>query len=310
MKTKFFISIILVMFSLGTASAQNNEQKFQDLLSQFKIEQITYKTVNAENLDMTMFFPNEKEFEKTPVVLYIHGGGWTGGNKYFIFKNTFFQTLRILTQNGIACATIDYRLTRQGISTIFDCVVDCKDAARFLIKNALKYGFDPNKISVLGGSAGGHLSLMTALGHNEDFIGDPELKSYDPQIKFVVSYFPVTTFMHSEYFNKKNTQDEQQIIEKLAGNNKNKDSFAKLISPANYISEEMPPVLIFHGDNDIIVPVEQSIFFDSIAKEKNANVKLVIVKRGGHGFKGENISPSIPQINQMAAEFILDHFHQ
>ena len=106
-----------------------------------------------------------------PVMIFTHGGGWGGGNKYKILGAPFIGTLQTLLNNGIACATIDYRLTRLGKSTAYDCVVDCKDAARFLMKNAKKYGLDVHRMGVWGGSAGGHLSLMTALAANNTLKG-------------------------------------------------------------------------------------------------------------------------------------------
>ncbi|MCX6326138.1 MAG: alpha/beta hydrolase [Bacteroidia bacterium] len=286
----------------------NNADRYEKILEQFKCERnIVYKTVNGENLDMILFLPGEKKYEKAPVMIYTHGGGWGKGDKYSVLNQVFLGTLKTLTENGIACAAIEYRLTRPDTSTVFDCVVDCKDAARFLIKNAMKYGLDPSYMGVWGGSAGGHLSLMTALGHNEDFMGDPELKSFDPHFKCVASYFPLTSFMHSELLKGSNFENPQRLIPMFGGLFDEKKELARLVSPAEYLTKNSPPILLLHGDSDEVLPYSLSTYFISVAKQNGADAKLITVKGAGHSFKGENISPSMSEINLMSADFILSH---
>jgi acetyl esterase/lipase len=305
-KTIFLIMVTMAFAFLNVAMAQENVN--ENILKQFNCERnIVYKTVNGEELDMILFFPKEKKYKKTPVMIYTHGGGWGKGDKYAVLKKDFIGTLKTLTENGIACAAIEYRLTRLDTSTVFDCVVDCKDAARFLMKNATKFGLDTSHMGVWGGSAGGHLSLMTALGHNEDFIGDPELKYFVPHFKCVASYFPLTSFMHPELLKKSNFENPQRFIPMFGGLFEEKKELARLVSPAEYLTKNSPPILLLHGDNDEVLPYNLSTYFISVAKQNGADAKLITVKGAGHGFKGKNISPSMSEINQISADFIIKH---
>jgi len=309
MKRKVFFSIVVAMIFLKTLIAQEKiTARNEVILNQFKCERnIVYKTVNGEKLNMILFLPGEKKYEKAPVMIYTHGGGWGKGDKYSVLSQVFLGTLKTLTENGIACAAIEYRLTRPDTSTVFDCVVDCKDAARFLMKNATEYGLDISYMGVWGGSAGGHLSLMTALGHNEDFIGDPELKSFVPHFKCVASYFPLTSFMHPELLKRSNFENPQRFIPMFGGLFEEKKELARLVSPAEYLTKNSPPILLLHGDKDEVLSYNLSTYFISVAKQNGADAKLITVKNAGHSFTGENIYPSISEINQMSADFILKH---
>ncbi len=242
-----------------------------------------------------------------PVMLYTHGGGWGKGDKYNLLQKVFNETLSILLDNGIACASVEYRLTRPGISTAFDCVVDCKDAGRFLIKNADKYGLDTKKVGVWGGSAGGHLSLMTALGPAKNFPGDAILINFDPVYKCVASYFPLTTFLKPEVLEGSNFASPNRFIPMFGGLLEAKKDTAKLISPVEFLKQNSPPILLLHGDNDKVLSIKNSLYMMDIAKQEKARVEMLTVKGAGHSFQGENIQPSIAEINKISAAFIMKH---
>ena len=296
---------ILIACFFEIEAQTTNELK---LLSPFNYEKnIIYKIIEGDTLDMILFSPTVKNGQKSPVMLYTHGGGWGGGSKYNILKKCFFNTLKFLTDNGIACATIEYRLTRIGKSTAYDCVTDCKDAARFLMKNAEKYSLDVNRMGVWGGSAGGHLSLMTALGNNKNFIGDESLSGYNPQFACVASYFPLTSFIKTEFLKVRGFENPDRFIPILGGLLSEKWDIAISLSPAELLKKDSPPILLLHGDKDVTLPIEQSLYLVEVAKTVGANVKLLTVKNAGHSFNGTNISPTMDQINRISADFIIEN---
>ncbi|MFY0653495.1 MAG: prolyl oligopeptidase family serine peptidase [Cyclobacteriaceae bacterium] len=295
----------LVMLNVGFANAQSlKELKLIEGLQYEK--EIVYKIVGGDTLDMILFTPRLKKYDRAPVILYTHGGGWGGGSKYNITRPAFRATLQTLLENGIVCATIEYRLTRKKISTAYDCVVDCKDAARFLIKHAEKYELDTDRMGVWGGSAGEHLSLMTGLGKNEDFIGDNSLSGYDPVFRCVASYFPLTSFVRPDLLVGSNFEKPQRFVPILGGLKTEKEDLAKGLSPVELLTRDSPPILLLHGDKDKVLPISQSIYMVERAQEVGANVRLITVKNAGHSFNGADIDPTIEKINQIAAEFIIE----
>ncbi len=295
---------VFLFFSILTC-AQSSKDIEQ--LKAFEYQKdIIYKTIDGDTLDMILFFPNVKKGTKMPVMLYTHGGGWGGGNKFNIFGAPFIGTLKTILNEGIACAAIEYRLTRTGKSTAYDCVLDCKDAARFLMKNAEKYALDVDRMGVWGGSAGGHLSLMTALAENKSFKGDESLQKYKPDFLCVVSYYPLTSFVNAKYLKDSNFGKTQRFIPILGGLLSEKLNLAKMLSPVEWIDKNSTPVLLLHGEQDEVLPIEQSIHLEEVGKAKGADIKLLRIKNAGHSFNGENISPSMADINKTAAEYIVE----
>lgn len=312
MRIKKIVLFGLVCIGLAAITgAQSPSAKDLALLEEFRTERnLVYKTVDGESLDMILFLPKGETSGEMPVMLYTHGGGWGGGDKFKVFRGAFLGTLRLLLDNGIACASIEYRLTRIGKSTAVDCVTDCKDAARFLVKNADRYGLDPNRMGVWGGSAGGHLSLMTGLANNALFPGDEKLSDADPQFRCIASYYPAVSFLKLELSKGTNFEKPQRLVPMIGGLLEEKRDVAALISPSEHIEKDSPPVLLLHGDNDTTLPIAHSRYFMKIAKEKGADAQLLTVKGGGHSFTGKNISPSMPEIHRIAAEFMISKLRQ
>jgi acetyl esterase/lipase len=302
---RIITSALILLFCSILSFAQS--PKDIERLDEFNYQKdIVYKIVDGDTLDMIIFFPKDKKEPKIPVMLYTHGGGWGGGHKLNIMGAPFLGTLKTLLNNGIACATIEYRLTRVGISTAVDCVSDCKDAARFLMKNAGKYAFDVDRMGVWGGSAGGHLSLMTALADNNEFKGDESLRNYSPNFLCVVSYYPLTSFVNPENLIGSNFEKPERFIPILGGLLADKQDLARKLSPVEWINKNSTPVFLLHGEEDKVLPIQQSIYLMEVGKAREADIQLLRVKNAGHSFNGENISPSMDEINKIAAEFIIE----
>ncbi|WP_274824011.1 alpha/beta hydrolase [Maribacter polysaccharolyticus] len=303
---------LLGVFLIGSQSmVYGQTAKEQGILDTFgHKEVVVYKTVDGMELNMTVFYPDpDKIQERNPWMLYVHGGGWAGGSKYNILKKPFLGTLRSLLDNGVICFTIEYRLAR-GSSTAYDAVVDAKDAARFLLKNAEKYKLDMERYGIWGGSAGGHLSLVTALGNDVDFQGDPLLKGVSPKFKCVASYFPFTSCVNPDIRPGSIFEDGKLFVRLLGAPLHEKPELARLLSPTELLKESSPPILLLHGDQDTTLPIINSIYMKEVAAEKNADVQLLTVKNAGHVFKGQDISPSMEEINDHAATFILSHLKE
>ncbi|WP_163400071.1 prolyl oligopeptidase family serine peptidase [Flavobacterium fluviatile] len=303
--TTSLVVLGIFLFSL-TALAQKPEEK--EILDSFaNKETVVYKTVNGAVLDMVIFYPDaDKMKSKNPWMLYVHGGGWAGGSPFNIFGKPFLGTLRSLVDKGVICATIEYRLAKNG-STAYDSAVDAKDAARFLLKNAKKYKLDENKYGVWGGSAGGHLSLITALGADADFKGETQLSEVKPKFKCVVSYFPFTSCLNPDIRPNSIFADGTLFVRLLGAPLEEKPELARLLSPTELLTEKSPPILLLHGDNDKTLPISNSIYMMEVAKKKKADVELLTIKNAGHSFSGKNISPGIEELNDYAANFILKH---
>ena len=307
MKLKLNYTVILILLC-NTLLVVGQNAKEKDILNTFpNKETVVYKTVDGQELDMVVFYPSsEKMKSKNPWMLHVHGGGWAGGSKYNILKKAFLGSLKSLLDNGVICVTIKYRLAK-GDSNAYDAVVDAKDATRFLLKNAKQYKLDENCYGIWGGSAGGHLSLVTALGDNSDFKGMLQLEDFNPDFKCVVSYFPFTSCVNPDIRPGSIFEDGKLFVRLLGAPLEEKPQLAKLLSPTELLKKHSPPVLLLHGDKDTVLPIINSTYMVEVAKEKNADVELLTIKGAAHSFNGKNISPSIEELNSYATQFILSH---
>lgn len=182
-----------------------------------------------------------------PGLIFIHGGGWSGGDK----KVYRLHAIRF-AQRGYVVASIAYRFS--GEATFPAAVQDAKCAVRWMRACGKPYNIDPKNIAVLGGSAGGHLAMM--VGYSSDV---PELEgngghqhvSSKPQA-VVNLYGPsdltVPFAQHSD------------VVHRFLGGKKYEDDpeLYRKASPIHYLTRDDPPTLILHGTLDEVVPIAQS----------------------------------------------------
>ncbi|WP_282123114.1 alpha/beta hydrolase fold domain-containing protein [Algibacter mikhailovii] len=304
------IKLIWVVVLCWTTVVMGQKPQEQEILNTFpNQETVVYKTVDGRELDMLIFYPDiSKRTSKNPWMMHVHGGGWAGGTKYNMLKKAFLGTLKSLLDEGVVCVTIQYRLAK-GKSNAYDAVVDAKDAARFLLKNAKQYKLDKKHYGVWGGSAGGHLSLVTALGDDADFKGNSEFAKYKPKFKCVVSYFPLTSCVNPK-IRPGSIFEDGKLFERLLGAPlEEKLELAKLLSPTELLQKKSPPILLIHGDKDTVLPISNSEYMMAVAKEKKANVELLTIKNAAHSFHGDAISPSIEELNKYATQFVLSQLN-
>ncbi|HET6324359.1 MAG TPA: alpha/beta hydrolase, partial [Planctomycetaceae bacterium] len=127
---------------------------------------ITYGKGGTEDLKLDLARPQHSE-GLLPAIVFIHGGGWSGGD-----RGTYAREIQAAAKRGYVAVTIEYRLTQPDktgkAKYPFPAQIeDCKCAVRWLRANAEKYHVDPNRIGATGGSAGGHLSLLVGVAGSE-----------------------------------------------------------------------------------------------------------------------------------------------
>lgn len=254
---------------------------------------LPYCTVNGSNLVMDMYWPNEGT-GPFPLVVYVHGGGWSSGDK----TENLQQYVKQLTPKGIAVAAVNYRLAKD--SAFPAMIEDVKCAIRHLRANAKTYAIDPDRIGAFGGSAGGH--LVSLLGTADASAGWDKGAYQDTSssVAAVVEFFGPTDLR--EPFNGNDEEILQNVFKQTAYEDM---GFA---SPITYITPNDPPFLIFHGEEDSLVPISQSETFSEALRAAGIDVTFVRVANAGHSFRPINeskpTSPTVPEIAaQMSAWF-------
>lgn len=250
-------------------------------------ENITYGKAGDTELKLDLARPDgDGPF---PAIVFIHGGGWAGGN-----RQIYSGQIREAAKRGYVAATISYRLMvfddkKKETTTatpIFPAQInDAKAAIRWLRANASKYKVDANRIGVTGASAGGHLSLLVGLTDSsaklEGESGTPDQSS---RVQAVVNVFGPTEMMSCH----KKSSVAWIFRLFLGGTPEETPDLHKAASPLTYVSKDDPPVLTLHGDLDELVPIEQATMLDEKMKAAGASHTLIILKGQGHGFAGEH----------------------
>ena len=207
---------------------------------------IEYGKVGERALQLDLYLP-EKILKPVPGLIFIHGGGWSAGS-----RDVYKPYTVSYAKKGYVAATISYRLTGEAIFPA--AVEDAKCAVRWLRANAAKYHVDPNKIAVIGGSAGGHLSLM--VGYSSDV---PELEGNGGNPRVSSSVQAVVDF-YGPYDLTTDFARKAGVVKKFLGDKTYDEApeLYKRASPMTYLTKNDPPTLILHGTIDDVVPVEQS----------------------------------------------------
>jgi acetyl esterase/lipase len=178
----------------------------------------------------------------------------------------------------------------QPKSTVMEIVEDMHRSIRFIRHHAREYAIDPNRIGVTGGSAGGHLSLMLATrgGPGDPSEADP-IDRESSAVQAVAIFYPVTDLLNlgPSTENPGNGGPPRSFRKAFDAETMSLEHWRKVgrdTSPLYFVSPRMPPVLIYHGDADTLVPLEQSQRFQARARELSLEVRLQVHPGGKHGW--------------------------
>lgn len=283
--------------------------KYLETGGERKLE-VVYKSIAGRDLKLDLYYPTAKRSEKCPVIVFTHGGGWAAGNRYKAASGSFAVIFEQLVKEGFAVAPVTYRLAKKDSKVAMrDCVIDCKDAIRFLAKNSEALGIDPMRICVMGDSAGGHIAQMLLLASPEQLPGDPALAEVPYQMVAGVSWYGPCDFEKVELFNHDDSANfKDRFAARILGSDSGpSDKLARYreVSPINYLSKDSPALLMIQGDKDTTIPVKHAHYMKQKASEVEAPVEIMIVKNSGHNWRkvDAEIDPSREEIVQRTVQF-------
>jgi len=267
-------------------------------------EDIVYKQIDGTPLKLDLYqSKNIPDGKLHPVFIYFHGGAWMYGSCREVRGHFLRDICTRLMKDGYSVVSVEYRLISKDNGLCFpDPLSDCKDAVRWVRKMSGKYDFDINHIVVGGGSAGGHLALMTGWAPECVAFGAPELRGYSSAVNGVVDIFGptdiddllqagMTKTEFKKKFDKNIWKDYIEIREVLlnaftkqdADHPKLRRKVAKAYSPVTYLNRAVPTIIL-HGDSDVIVPYKQSTDLYQALRKRGVPAELYTVDGDHHGF--------------------------
>ena len=245
---------------------------------------MVYGKAGDETLRVDVFRPPVAADAKTtslPAVLFVHGGGWVGGN-----KSNLRDMAKALTRQGYVSFCPSYRLVTKPQNQWPAPLDDVQRCVRWVRAHAAEYGVDEKRIGALGASAGGHLVALLGTRDTRDN-SVPELAKYSSRVQCVVDLFGPTD-LTSLYPDK--PLDVPNLILTLMGKTPvQAPQLYRDASPIKQIDARTVPFLIFHGEADPIVPLDQSQRFHAALQGAGIQSTLITFPGEGHGFgKKEN----------------------
>jgi len=274
---------------------------------------ITYCTVNGKELKLNAFLPKGAK-APSPVMVDIHGGWWEGGAASDRLEGIWGN--QALTGRDIAIFSITYRLAKEG--GFPEAIRDCRNAIRFIRKNAQRFNIDPERIGCMGGSAGSHLSMMCAMVPEDFDDGGPtdELKGVSAKVCNAFSFVGPTDFVRQwdeapsdvlgdGSFRPANGKIPHDARPRHRRNFKgitpdteaNRALYHKM-SPIGHLRKDIAPLLIVDGERDPIVPYHHGKYLHEKLQQIGADSVYYMIPAGGHQY------PSQPQFQPILNAFL------
>ncbi|MBT3349221.1 alpha/beta hydrolase [bacterium] len=242
----------------SVAVPENILEKFKTTEQNFTAyKNIPYEKKISENVLIDVFLPDKNVFPgKSPVILWIHGGGFRQGDKGKITEKI------PLLKNGFAVAAINYRLLDEAAWPAQ--IHDAKTAVRFLRAGAKVFEIDSEKIGALGFSAGGNLAALLGTTAGVEIFEGKNLgfPNFSSEVVAVADLYGSAGFAEQKIACRKNTLRCGAI---------------------EFVGKNNAAFLLIHGDLDKIVPVEESQEFHKKLTAAGADSKLIVAKNRGHG---------------------------
>jgi acetyl esterase/lipase len=266
-----FAALLAITPAVAAAQTTDPVTSAIEIAREYQITpNITYLTANNFEAKLDVYRRREMT-SPNRTLIYIHGGGWTGGTK----EQSSLTFLPFL-QMGWNVVHVEYRLAR--VSQAPAAVEDCLCALRWVIRNAKQYNIDTSRLVITGNSAGAHLALTSAMipptaGLDRQCPGTEELK-----VAAVINWYGIT-----------------DVGDLLAGPNMkvyavtwlgaltNREEIAKRVSPLSYVRSGLPPVITIHGDADPTVPYTHGVRLKDALEKARVPNRLVTVPGGLHG---------------------------
>lgn len=269
------IFIVITFFHPFTLNAQEIINLYSDSIPNAKATTIKevygngmYRSVTSPTLEI--YLP-VKEKASGAAVVVCPGGGYS----VVVYQGEGISAAKEFVKKGIAAFVLKYRLPDD--STMQDKKIgplqDAQQAIKVVRENAAKWNIDPNKIGIMGFSAGGHLASTEATHYKKALIENNNNTNLRPDFQILI--YPVVTMQDSL------THADSRA--KLLGKNPSKqmiDDFSNELR----VAENTPPAYITHAADDNVVDVDNSINYFEALRHKKVNAEMHIYPKGGHGF--------------------------
>src|SRR5215475_2176454 len=240
---------------------------------------VTFGKGGDMDLKLDIYRPPAGVASKQMATIHFHGGGFTGGN-----KESLSERVKPFAARGYVAIAAQYRLAGQaGYPAL---IHDAKGAIRWVRANAKTLGIDPQRIGVVGYSAGGYHALFTAgTGDREEFEGSVGNQGVSTKVAVCLAYYPATNVPGNML---------------PAGSD---DAAKKAANSTTYIAAGFPPTVVFHGMKDVTIPIESSKRLVQQFQDAGVPAEFHAFEGVPHAFDS---NPEFAVLSAQLADFFID----
>ncbi len=226
---------------------------------------VRFGTGGGRDLHCNIHRPAD-QLGKDAALVFFHGGGFVAGN-----KNSIDARVGVFAELGYVCIAAEYRLATEAKWPAQ--INDAKACIRWTRANAGALGIDPDRIGVVGFSAGGLLSLVAAgAPDNAELEGEGGNESVSSKVATCFAYYPAVN-LSTQHPLTPEADPEADIA-----------AFRTQSSPHTYVSAAWPPTVLFHGTEDITIPLESSADFFNELRAAGVAAELHAIQGVPHAF--------------------------
>jgi acetyl esterase/lipase len=243
-------------------------------------EDVEFGTGGGKTLTLHLARPTGSG--KFPAIVFIHGGGWAGGN-----KNDLKDVIRAAARQGFVAVSVSYRFAPKDLFPAQ--IEDVKCAVRWMRAHADKLQLDPNRIGALGLSAGAHLAMLLGVMDKADgFEGNGGWPDQSSKVQAVVAYFGPVDLL-GEY------PDASKAIVRnfIGGTKEEKTAEYRRASPITYVSAGDAPMLLFQGTEDVLVPYDQAYTMARALTAVKVPGRVELLLGANHGWGGKELERTL-----------------
>lgn len=289
-----FLIFLCMVFIPG--KTQQIIELYQKENQKTKLEEINNKQEHPDGLitkvnspSLEMFLPSANE-TLSPAVIICPGGGYS----VIVYEGEGISTAKKMAEKGVAAFVLKYRLPDPSSNQNLP-LQDAQQAIKIVRENASKWNINPDKIGIMGFSAGGHLASTLAT-HYHSLINNPKNTSLRPDYQILV--YPVISMQDSlTHMGSRN---------QLLGKNPIAEDINNFSSEM-MVDKNTPPAYITHATDDNVVDVDNSIFYFEQLRHQKVPVEMHIYQKGNHGFIFKQEKWTVPLFQWMKDSGFLDN---
>ncbi|MCA1556603.1 MAG: alpha/beta hydrolase [Acidobacteria bacterium] len=264
----------------------------------------TYAIVEGQTLKLAVYFYPLKEELKRPAIIVVHGGSWSAGE-----RDDYPQWNEWLARQGYAVFDIDYRIAPQP--NWRTATGDVKCAIGWVKANAARYGVDPERVALLGRSAGGHLALLAAYSTGEAAL-PPSCDAPDASVRAVVAFYAPTDLKwgYEHPANERVHDGPGRIRDFTGGSPTTAAEVINLASATSHVGSNTPPTLLLHGGHDQLVRDEHMTLLTQKLERQNIPHRALLIPYAQHAFDYNFNGWGSQLSRQLLSEFLSAHLRK